>query len=375
VIVLYDGWPLVYSPTSPAALHLLTLLEACPPGVRPWVALPAPARVELPPAVETRLLPEAGTPAARLGWEQRRLPRLARELGAGLLHLVSLSPPLFPSVPVLASPAGEAGWPLPHAREGAGPRSLAGRLRAAAAGGGMARLGGLLWPADLPAALAAPGGAPLLSLPPAVHPLFAPDAPPSPPLPASLNLPETYVLYHGPGEEADLHRLLQTWSWAAGPVGAFFPLVLAGLDAAARARLEALLPAYDLVDTVLALPELDPPALAALYRGCQALLHPAPSAPWESPLRLALALGRPAAALETPIAAAQAGPGAYLAPWDPGGRALGAALITLIVEEDLARQLSEAALQRSAAWDLALLREALGEVYETVSTGGKKIHR
>lgn len=231
----------------------------------------------------------------------------------------------------------------------------------------MARLGGLFWPADLPEALAGPEARPILSLPPAVHPLFTPGAASGPaPSPVS-GLPETYVLYHGAGSEADLRRLLETWSWAAGPIGAYYPLVLAGLGPQERARLEALLPAYGLEETVLALPELDLPALAALYRGCQALLHPAPSAPWESPLRLALALGRPAAAVETPLSAALAGPAAYLAPWEPGGRALGAALITLVVEEGLAGQLSAAARRRSAGWDPARFREALGQAYASVS--------
>jgi hypothetical protein len=43
MIILYDGWSLAYSPDSPAALHLLTLLAANPPEARPLVALPAPA--------------------------------------------------------------------------------------------------------------------------------------------------------------------------------------------------------------------------------------------------------------------------------------------------------------------------------------------
>ena len=52
-IVLYDGWPLVFAPNNPAALHLLAVLAQHPPGFAAHLALPDAApearRIGCPP--------------------------------------------------------------------------------------------------------------------------------------------------------------------------------------------------------------------------------------------------------------------------------------------------------------------------------------
>jgi glycosyltransferase involved in cell wall biosynthesis len=66
-------------------------------------------------------------------------------------------------------------------------------------------------------------------------------------------------------------------------------------------------------------------------------------------VRLALACGRPLVAYETAHIDAIVGPAAYLVP-SGDSRALGAGLVTLVVEELVAEGLSQAARQRSADW-------------------------
>jgi hypothetical protein len=39
-----------------------------------------------------------------------------------------------------------------------------------------------------------------------------------------------YVLYHKQGGGTALRRLFDIWSWAAGSIGDYYPLVLLGLD-------------------------------------------------------------------------------------------------------------------------------------------------
>jgi glycosyltransferase involved in cell wall biosynthesis len=169
-------------------------------------------------------------------------------------------------------------------------------------------------------------------------------------------------LYHGPGRSGELRRLLETWSWAAGSVGEYYPLILVGLDDAQRSSLGQLAQEYGLEGTIRSLPSLPPSLLAAVYRGCSVLLHPGPVSPWGDPLRLALASGLPVVAAESPLADALVGPAGYLAPaGDP--RTLGAALITVLVEDELASRLSQAARQRAAAWKLDLFPERLLETY------------
>src|SRR3990172_1249384 len=139
--VLYDGWPLVYQPESPAALHLLALLENLPGEVEPVVALPSQPPGWLPDRLQAHIHQAGeGTPA-RLRWEQRSLPGISKRVGASLLHLTSPNPPLF-GPPVVVSPTVS----IVSDRH----RRLAGRMREALSAGGMARLRGLVWPADLP---------------------------------------------------------------------------------------------------------------------------------------------------------------------------------------------------------------------------------
>jgi glycosyltransferase involved in cell wall biosynthesis len=365
--ILYDGWSLVHQPSSPAALHLLTLLAAHPAEFPAWVGLPGEPFHPLPPGVEAALQPVPDTDWGRLGWEQRILPVLAGRLDAGLLHLVGGSPALFGSRRTLFSPAGFSGIssPAPLRRPG-----FASRLRESFALGGLARAGAWLWPSDLPLGQI---GMPVHHLQPAIHLNFRPAsethnlAPTVKRLRQDLNLPETYLLAHPSTDEPALRRLLDGWSWAAGSIGAYCPLVITGLDRASQDRLAALLAEYQLTGTALPLPPLSLPALAAVYQGCSALFHPLHLSPWGDPVRLALACGIPVVSLESEQTAALVGPGGYLI---PGGeaypalcRALGAALITVVVEESLAKALAEAARRQAAAWQWAPFVDGLRECY------------
>ena len=228
--------------------------------------------------------------------------------------------------------------------------------RAALSQGGLSRAR-VLWPEDL---LPVPSFGRLERLPPAVHPAFHPHAADAGAHElAVLDLPETCVLYHGPGGLAALKHLLDAWSWAAGAIGDYYPLLAVGLEAPARSRLLELAESFGLADSVRALPALPPAALANLYCRAAAVFHPAPPSPWSGPLRLGLACARPVVARETLLADALTGPAAYLVAGASDSRTLGAALITVVVEESVAGRLEAAARQRVANWDPAGFERAL----------------
>ena len=358
--VLYDGWALVYEPNSPGALHLLTLLENLPAEVEPHLALPGEPPDWTPGAeqgVTRHINPTPADNRAHLAWEQRSLPQLSDQLGARLLHLVSAAP-LFGRTPTVLSPTGYSPeTPVPAAS------GLAGRLRLAMGAGGAARLRVRLWPEDLPDDQNKP---PIRRLPALVNRVFTPPEGPGKTGPApgldQFQIPETYILYHGPYDEGQLNRLLAAWRWAAGPIGDHYPLLILGLPEAARQRLENLAAGLQLAETLLCLPVVPPAALGELYRNCTALFHPAPVSPWGEPLRAALACGKPIVALETPFSAAITGPAAYLAP-ESQSRALGAALITTVIEESVAEALSAGAIQRAAAWRSTAFPTELAQAY------------
>ena len=354
--VLYDGWPAVYAPNSPPAIHLLTLLQQRHPEVETVVALPGERPAWLPADADAHHLPAEDTPNARLAWEQRRLPHLAKLLGAQLLHLTTSTPPLLAQLPVVLSPAE---FPSPR------PIGIAARLRHALAGGGLTRLRGLLWPDELAAQPPTGVSSPIFHLPTEPYPEIAAGVAPGSAQAKALDLPETYILYHGPCHEQVLRRLLEAWSWVSGSVGEFYPLLLLGLNGRARQHLLPLAGDYSVQDTLRILPQVQPGEIPALVRGCSAVFQPAPLAAWGGAARLALVYGKPLVAAENALTAALTGPAAYLAP-ERDSRALGAALLTVIVEEQLAHALGEAGRQRAAGWDSRSFSGALFAAYQTV---------
>jgi hypothetical protein len=352
---LYDGWPLSRQPNSAAARHLLTILAHLPEEVEALVAFPEEAPEWHPENAAAHVHPVPDSESAHLRWEQRILPGIALKVNAKLVHTTSLNPPFSSAAPVLVSPAGF----------GAGERTRRGfsaRLRVAFGQGGFARAAGLLWPSDLPAPESA---ARVIELPPTVHPDFRPipfGEQESPAFPG-LEMPETYTLYHGPGNEETLRSLLQAWSWAAGPIGAYYPLLLLDLGVNGRAHANSLIREFDLHETVRILPPIQPKHHAPLYQNCSALYHPAGISPWGGPVRNALACARPVVAFEHAQMDALAGPAAFLAPEDDL-RAFGAAMISVVIKESIYEALSEAAEKRAGAWRSSSFGEDLAAVYE-----------
>jgi hypothetical protein len=359
--VLYDGWSLVYQPLSPAAIHLLALLDHCPPEVQPLLALPGKTPDWLPEGITCHVEPAPDTPWGRLQWEQHRLPILAVRLGARLLHLVSEYSPLFGLVPALISPTG-FGVGQPGATSAGDPIGFAGRLRQAVANGGLMRAAGVLWPEGLPSPVGPLVSPQIFRLLPLLPPGFA-DA--DHPLHEMADLPETFILYHGPGDNDSLRRALEAWRWAAGAIGEAFPLLMLGLNGDEQARLNSLQKEYGLGKTVWPAPLLAPVRLPEVYARCSALFHPGLLPPWGGPVELALYSGRPVVATDSPLTSAQVGPAGYLAPAGEA-RLLGAALTTVAVEESVAESLAQAARQRAVMPATSQTSAALLAAYHSI---------
>jgi glycosyltransferase involved in cell wall biosynthesis len=367
--VLFDGWSYVHHPGSPAALHLLAILENLPEEVQPVVALPE-SPPEWFPSVPFEILK---TPLRdQFTWEQRGLPRLARRLDAQLLHLFSASAPLVGRSLAIVSPSGFDVSGLSDAYRSAGS-SLGERLRQSIRLGGLSRARLVFWPDDMVSKNLL---APFQILPPCVYSGFLPDAQLASEKRQNgsarawnevrqLDLPETYLLYHGPASTLAINRLLDAWHWAYSPIGNYHPLLLLGFTAEERIRFDEIAKTFDFGDTVRVLPVLSPLAVALLYQGCTALFHPAPEPMWGGPIRHALASGKPVIASQHLQTSSLVGPAAYLAAEDDS-RALGAALITVVVEEEVAGRLAQAARKRAAAWTGAAYSKALFVAYRKI---------
>lgn len=348
VRVLYDGWPLIHRPNHPQTIHLLTLLTLAPQDSESLLALPTQNHKidkEFLASVELLSLQED-----KLGrWQQRQLPKLAEQHGAQLIHTTTDSASLFGQISTVVSPAG-------YGSQLAGRAEQQTRLGRALGRGGLARAH-ILWPSDLPAGQM-PGS--LHALSPVVHPAFkqASDEPP-----ASLELPESYILYHGPGDNNSILKLLKSWTWAASSIGEYFPLLILGLEEEAKQFVEARLPEFHVEESVQLLPALAFEDLITVVQHCNALAHPAPSSAWGGAIRLALAFGKTIVAFNDPQTEALVGAAAFLvAPDDL--RAFGAALISVVVDEKVTYSLEEAASKRSALWNEDEFKKRLAEIYQ-----------
>jgi glycosyltransferase involved in cell wall biosynthesis len=395
--VLYDGWPLVHDPYGPAAMHLQAILAHLPAQIEPFVALPGPAPAWLQ-NTPILLQPTGESYSGQLLWVQRRLSQFAQQAGAQILHITSPGAPLLGGLNCVVSPGGfewVSPFPGPPAKAArARPqekRPFAARLRLALGQGGLARARAIFWPEDLPD-LNLP--VPVVKLPPVVHPSFSQGLE-EPVLPgiaspgsnghprlgiehtanpgpdqqarmlAAYDVPEMYVLYHGPTNSHDLQRLLECWQWASGPIGDQYPLVILGLPESQAGALEEMVRQFDLGETVRSLQDVPVETLSAVYRGCAVCFHPAPLSPWGGPVRNALACGKPVVAAESRMADAIVGPAAYLAPGEDA-RSLGAALLTVIVEEEVGMELAKNARQRSNAWSSPAFGQALHAAYTRI---------
>jgi len=372
ITVLLDGWALAYEPDSPAAVHLQTLLDYWPPEIRAVAALPGQALESIPGEFENLIVDTSPTAAGRLRWEQWVLPILAKKTGAQIVHLTSGAAALFGTSSSIFSPAGHM-LPKPLAEPGSVSQSqpvrynaLAYRLRAALMEGGLSRLRGILWPADLPG----PGsGLPVYRLPVTVPKIFWEEN--STILNMNdLDLPDDYVLYHGSADKNTLRRVLDGWSWVNHALGEATRLLAAGLDGPGRERLAGLAKEYDLAGSVRVLPDIPMAKLVEIYQRSRGLFHPAAISPWGDPLHLALVCGKPVVALESNWADARLGSAGYLVP--PDGRALGAALVTILVEDEISQSLSVEAKKRLAIWKTAKeqFRRDLSETYQELAGYG-----
>ncbi|MBE0409289.1 MAG: glycosyltransferase [Anaerolineales bacterium] len=377
ISVLYDGWPLIYEPESLSTMHLMTLLAYIPPQVNPVVALPAPAPSWLPD-VTTLVKETPNNSLAKLVWEQKILPGLSRKLNIQLLHLTTknipfvradisvISPAIYDFLPGHSYSAASSSDLVPRNLSRQADDRFIDRIRAALSQGGLVRARTVFWPEDIAGMELS---LPITPLPPAIPPGFLPKKPESPQIgfhDANIELPDAYILYHGPFDTRSIYRLLKAWSWAAGPIGEQFPLLLLGVSLNQRRQIESILAKTDFGTTIQFALDIPPPIIPVIYQNCSALIHPTEASPWDGPIRFAMVCGKPIISVESPMVKAIVGPAAYLAPMDDD-RTIGAGIISVIVEEEFWMNLAEAARKRSAAWISKDFSESLLTAYQQLA--------
>jgi glycosyltransferase involved in cell wall biosynthesis len=336
--VALNAWDLAERPSAVDAWRTQEILEMTGPAVAGWrwtLIHPATHLADLPEGVESAGVGIHTGEWGRLLFEQWGLPRAAALVGADVLIPVAGNPPMSSRVPVVTEGRQE----LPSGK------GVASRLRDATRAA--ASLGGsfFTW-SDLPDRDRGMGRASRLS--PWVADRFHPQAESEDAgLRTRLGIGDGYVLALGIGKN-DIALLLSAWSWVAPSVGELHPLVLAGMDAGVASTATRLASSIGLGDSVHFANHVRYGDLPAILRGGAALLVPGKPEDGQL-LRWAAACGLPVAAAATPQAESILGQAAFVTPAGDA-RALGAACLSVLVDEGLAESLRQLGVGRAAAY-------------------------
>jgi glycosyltransferase involved in cell wall biosynthesis len=161
------------------------------------------------------------------------------------------------------------------------------------------------------------------------------------------------------------------WSWAAGSIGELFPLALlgapgAGLEQDFFERVRQL----GFERSLYVLPEFHPEQIPGIYRGSSGLFHLGEVSAWGGPVRYALACGKPVVAEITHLAEALVGSAGFLLD-ARDTRQMGAALLAVVVNEEVSTSLRAAALKQAGSWKTDQFRDKLAAAYRNVLGRGK----
>lgn len=348
--VAVDAWELALEPSSPEAWRTRELLELTGPAVDGWqwsLIRPGAGSLDLPPNVQSVEVASPGGGWGHLAFEQLALPRVAASIEADVLLTLTGGPPLSSRIPLVM----EERIPIP------GRTSVSDRLRRATRAAGSLGAVAFTW-SDLPEGDPKVGGVTRVS--PWVADRFRPVAEVDDTTTrARLSLTDGYVLALGVAEH-DVSRLMSAWSWVAPSAGEVHPLVLTAIRVGGDRAAQRFGHRLGIADTIRFVDNLGYTELAAVMRGAAVLLVPGDPVDGQL-LRWALACGLPVAAAATRETESILGDAGYIAPAGDA-RALGAACLSLLVDDDLAGSLRVAGARRAAVYHSGYGVEGLAEV-------------
>jgi hypothetical protein len=293
----------------------------------------------------------SGAPLGAAAFDQIHFPRAASRSGADVLLI------LHPSAPIAAVAPAVTWYGDGQRPESKGRRES--RLGRSLARAGMRGAAAVLRPADLPADTI---DVRWIAVPPSIPAAFF-AGPAAPVAPAPLQLPEAFVLAVCESPEV-LPLLLAAWTWVESSLGDLYMLVLAASDEEGRISSQRAAEQRGLTESVCSIVLGDEDWPGVIHRAAT-LLHGGTRRN-AAALRWALAGGLPVAAPATPVSESIVGPAGYLV--SPESRALGAACLTLLVEEEIAASLRAKGRERAGAYRPEVAATAWAEILRKAAT-------
>ncbi len=346
--ILLDGWPLIYRPLSPSAFHLIEIYEALMGERNVVLALPAKKPSWLSEKVQVVELPRSPAAIHHLRWVQSDLPRIAHRLQAAVIHVTQAAAPLFTSQSVLYSPTEATG-----AKEGR-RMTFWEKIDLSFSFGGVSRAIAVNREdifkkvESLTSDLQDEQDHPLQS----ENILLSESS-------SALEIP--YFLYQSNGDWQQLSWFLQVWSRTTAHLGDQARLAIVCWDRVEHERITEH-SSEEFLQTLHLFVDATPPFLIALLKEAIALIQLEAEAAWGGMARRALSLGVPVLGFELDSIGESVGAGGYLVP-EGDARGLSAAMITVVVEEEVLMALRENARLQAAAWNRAAYRKGLLRFY------------
>jgi glycosyltransferase involved in cell wall biosynthesis len=185
------------------------------------------------------------------------------------------------------------------------------------------------------------------------------------------NLPDSYVLYLGGFHpRKNVRGLLAAWTWASDSIGEQYPLVIAGALPKKTERFyddfEEYAERLKIKDSVRFIGAVDEDDKAAIYRGAACFVFPSRYEGFGLPPLEAMACGTPVVTTAFSSIPEVVGDAAYLVEDPDNARSLGAAILSVIVNDDLSQRLINDGLAQAKKFSWQKTVEQTVAVYKTV---------
>lgn len=353
--------------------NLLAHLAAVAPDIEPIVITPN-SQISNSPILNYQLhslnLPSPLSNLGKVKFEQFDFPQACQRLKADLAHIPYWAPPLSSPVPFVVTIHDLIPILFPEHRNNLRVRLYNALVSAATLGAAHVITDSDASTRDVVKHLNVP-----VDKVTTVHLAVGPEYKPSVEFKDSAirekyGLPDSYVFYLGGFQpHKNVNGLIASWTWCDGPLGEGYPLVIAGKLPQPGDRFYEDLPGYakelglEHVQFIGMVAEEDKPAL---YRGATCFVFPSRYEGFGLPVLEALACGAPVVTTAEASIPEVVGEAAYLVSDPEDTRALGAAIIAVVVNPDVVDRLTNAAREQVKKFSWQKTAEETVAIYRRV---------
>ncbi len=346
--VAFNGWFWDQPNTGSGQVirHLLPALRRAAPDLRMTVVLPSGvAADDLPEGVEAIAAGGSRSNLGKVIFEQRAYPQLVGRLGADIAHVPYWGAPLSSPAPLVTSVLDVIPLALPQYAAGLLPRLYTSLVSASARGSSQVITISDAAKADIVQYLGIPADkitTTHLAADEVYHPKLGAERDAA--VREKYHLPDQFVLYMGGFDpRKQVNDALLAYTYAGPAHGPEIPLVIGGREPQWGSPMFPDLREYaaklEISDYVRWIGYVDEADKPSLYRLADVFVYPSNYEGFGLPVIEAMASGTPVVARDIPVMREIAGDAAYLV---EDARALGAAIIALLIQDAAARSADHA---------------------------------